>query len=44
MPADHGTARYIVIDGLDIRGARPPNTFKDDNSATESYSANASTI
>ena len=36
--------RYIVIENLDVRGARPPNTFIDDGGATQSYSANAAAI
>jgi hypothetical protein len=36
--------RYIVIEGLDIRGARPPRTFTDDSGNTQNYSANAAAI
>jgi hypothetical protein len=43
IPSD-SMPKYIVIEGLEIRGARPPNTFKDDNKVTQTYSANASTI
>jgi Putative Ig domain len=36
--------RYIVIEGLDIRGARPPRTFVDDSGNSQSYSANAAAV
>ena len=36
--------RYIVLEGLEIRGARSSYTFTDDSGATVAYSANASTI
>jgi hypothetical protein len=36
--------RYIVIEGLDLRGARPPRTFVDDSGNAQSYSANAAAI
>jgi hypothetical protein len=36
--------RYIVIEGLDIRGARPPRAFVDDAGNVQSYSANAAAI
>jgi parallel beta-helix repeat protein len=36
--------RYIVIENLEIRGARSSYTFTDDSGATMSYAANASTI
>jgi len=42
-PADT-TPRYIVIENLDIRSARPPYTFKAANGSTQSYSTNASSI
>lgn len=38
------TPRHIVIEGLEIRNARPPHTFRDDGGTTQSYTANASTI
>jgi hypothetical protein len=36
--------RYIVIEGLDVRGARPPRTFVDDAGNAQSYSANAAAV
>jgi hypothetical protein len=36
--------RHIVIEGLDVRGARPPRTFVDDAGNAQSYSANAAAI
>jgi hypothetical protein len=43
IPADT-MPRYIVIENLDVRGARPPNTFTDDAGAAQSYVANAAAI
>jgi hypothetical protein len=43
VPADT-TPRHIVIENLDVRGARPPATFTDDSGATQTYSASASAI
>jgi hypothetical protein len=43
IPADV-MPRYITIENLDIRSARPPYTFTDDAGGTQSYSANASSI
>jgi hypothetical protein len=42
-PADT-MPKYIVIENLEIRSARSSYTFADDVGATQSYSANASTI
>jgi parallel beta-helix repeat protein len=42
-PADT-MPRFIVIENLEIRGARSSYTFTDDAGATVAYSANASTI
>jgi PKD repeat protein len=42
-PADT-MPQYIVIENLEIRGARSTYSFTDDTGATASYSANASTI
>jgi PKD repeat protein len=42
-PADT-MPQYIIVEGLEIRGARSSYTFTDDSGATVSYSANASTI
>ena len=43
IPADT-MPRYIVIENLDVRSARPPYTFVDDAGTTQSYSANAAAI
>lgn len=40
----NSVARWIEIEGLDIRGARPPNTFTDDNGAGQTYSLNGAAI
>ncbi len=37
-------ARWIVIEGLDIRGARPPNTFTADDGSVQTYSMNGAAI
>lgn len=36
--------RYIVVENLEIRSARPPYTFTDDVGVAQTYSANASSI
>jgi hypothetical protein len=36
--------KYITIENLDIRSARPPFTYTAANGSTQSYSSNASTI
>ncbi|MCU0231188.1 MAG: right-handed parallel beta-helix repeat-containing protein [Acidobacteria bacterium] len=36
--------RWIVIEGLDVRGARPPYGFSNDAGAASSYAANAAPI
>src|SRR5688572_3083105 len=36
--------KHIIIENLEIRGARSSYTFRDDTGATVAYSANASTI
>lgn len=41
---DNTVAQWIVIEGLDIRGARPPNTFTDDNGNVQAYSSNAAAV
>ena len=38
------TPKYILIENLDIRGARPPATYTDDSGVLQSYSANAAAI
>lgn len=43
IPADT-MPRHIVIERLDVRGARPPNTFVDDAGTAQSYAANAAAI
>lgn len=35
---------WIVIENLDIRGARPPFTFRDDHGSVRTYSSSASSI
>src|SRR6185436_4112145 len=42
-PADK-MPKYIVVENLEIRGARSSYTFTDDSGATVSYASNASTI
>ncbi len=36
--------RYIVVENLDVRGARPPNSFTDDGGVVRTYSMNAAAI
>ncbi|MCM2270910.1 MAG: putative Ig domain-containing protein [Thermoanaerobaculia bacterium] len=43
VPADT-MPKHIVVENLDIRGARPPATFTDDSGATQTYSTSASAI
>ncbi len=43
IPADT-MPRYIVIENLDIRSARPPYTFTASNNAVQSYPNNAASI
>ena len=43
VPADT-MPRYITIENLDIRGARPPYTYAAANGSTQSYVNNASSI
>ncbi len=43
IPADT-MPRYIVIENLDVRGARPPFAFTNDAGAGSSYAANAAPI
>jgi hypothetical protein len=43
VPADT-MPKHIVVESLDIRGARPPATFTDDSGATQTYSTSASAI
>lgn len=40
----NSVAKWIVVEGLDIRGARPPNTFTDDSAAVQTYAMNAAAI
>jgi len=37
-------AQWILIEGLDIRGARPPNTFTGDTGIVQTYSNNGAAI
>lgn len=41
---DNSVAKWIVIEGLDVRGARPPNTFTADDHSVQTYSMNAAAI
>ncbi|MCB0687857.1 MAG: hypothetical protein KDC53_15080 [Saprospiraceae bacterium] len=43
IPQD-GLPSYITIENLDIRSARPPYTFTNDNGQTENYINNAASI
>ena len=43
IPADT-MPRYITIENLDVRAARPPYTFTDDGGGTQSYVNNAAAI
>ena len=43
IPADT-MPRYITIENLDVRAARPPYTFVDDSGGTQSYVNNAAAI
>jgi hypothetical protein len=43
IPADT-MPRYITIENLDVRAARPPHTFTDDGGGTQSYVNNAAAI
>ena len=43
IPAD-GMPRYIVVEGLDIRGARSPNSFTNDSGGTQTYAMNAAAV
>jgi hypothetical protein len=43
IPADT-MPRYIVVENLDVRSARPPFTFTDDSGAAQSYVNNAAAI
>lgn len=36
--------QYVVIENLDVRGARPPGTFMDDAGAVQGYASNAAAI
>ena len=43
IPAD-AMPKYIVVEGLDIRGGRPPYAFTDDAGANASYVNNAAAV
>ncbi len=43
IPADT-MPRYIVVENLDVRSARPPFTFTDDSGAAQNYVNNAAAI
>lgn len=36
--------QYVIVENLDIRGARPPNSFTNDSGGVQSYVANAAAI
>lgn len=36
--------RFVILENLDVRGARPPNTFTDDQGIVRTYSPNAAAI
>lgn len=36
--------RYVVVENLDIRSARPPYTFTDDHGVVQTYSNNAASV
>jgi hypothetical protein len=42
--AGNETARHIVVENLDVRGARPPHTFTDAHGKTQTYLKNAASI
>ncbi len=43
VPAD-GLPGYLVIEGIELRSARPPYTFSDDGGVTRTYATNAASI
>jgi len=43
IPADT-QPQYVVVENLDLRGARPPNTFTNDSGGMQGYVANAAAI
>ncbi len=43
IPADT-LPRYVVVENLDIRGARPPNSFTDDSGSVQTYAMNGAAI
>jgi len=43
VPADV-LPRYVVVENLDIRGARPPNSFTNDSGGVQTYLMNAAAI
>jgi len=40
----NSVAQWIVIEGLDVRGARSPNTFTGDNGVIQTYAQNGAAI
>ncbi|MCP4589727.1 MAG: polysaccharide-degrading enzyme [bacterium] len=38
------TPQYVVIENLDVRGARSPNTFTDDHGVARTYALNAASV
>jgi len=43
IPADT-QPQYVVVENLDIRGARPPNSFTNDSGTVQTYVANGAAI
>ncbi len=41
---DNEIAKWIVVEGLDVRGARPPNTYTGDDGGVHTYSQNGAAI
>jgi hypothetical protein len=41
---DNEVAEWIIIEGLDVRGARPPNTFTADDGSVQTYATNGAAI
>lgn len=44
VPSSAPPPRHIVVEGLDIRGARGPATFTDDSGNVQTYTANAAAV
>lgn len=44
VPSSAATPRHIIVEGLDIRGARGPATFTDDSGNVQAYAKNAAAV